>query len=180
MSHIFALSVLLAMRLIDPLGAPATSPPMSDYSNGALEMTVEHAKPQAGVTRQGQNLYGILTIRLKNISGETLSVTVGNPNCDFAIEIRDSTGNSPKLTALGERLLPKSDAERALCPVMSVRLKQLDPGTELIERWQINKLFHLEPSRPYTVRVRWVKGLPERTPSGRQLRRELSRNLTIQ
>ena len=109
MSHIFFLCVFGVIAPIYSLNAQATSQPMLDYSNGALEMTVEHAKPERGVTREGQNLYGILTIRLKNISGENLTVIAGSPDCDYAIDIRDSSGNPPKLTSLGEHL-PRSEA----------------------------------------------------------------------
>jgi hypothetical protein len=62
---------------------------------------------------------------------------------------------------------------------MSNRIEQLDPGKETSVRWYIRELFQLEPGRPYNVKVTWAKGLPAATPSGRQLRRQLSRTLTI-
>jgi hypothetical protein len=141
-------------------------------------MTVEHAKPEPGVTWEGQNLYGILTIRLKNTSGEALRIVRGNPDCDFAIDLRDSSGNSPKRTPLGERLLPKSEEERDVCPVVSVAIFELQPGKEFTERWYIDRLFQLEPGKPYSVKLTWAKGMPAKTPSGKPLR-QLSRTLTI-
>src|SRR5205807_2037463 len=112
MSNMLSLYLLGAILSMRSLNAQAASQPLPEYSNGALELTVEHARPERGLTREGQDLYGILTMRLKNISGETLTVVSGSPNCDFVIDIRDSSGNPPKLTPLGEHL-PKSEAERA-------------------------------------------------------------------
>ena len=178
MRRIFFLCLLSAMLWNRSLGAQATSQPQWEYSNGALEMTVEHAKPQHGVAQEGENLYGILTIRLKNTSGETLTVIDGNPDCDHAIEIRDSSGRSPKLTPLGEHL-PKSEAEREVCPVVTTRILELAPGKEDTVLWYINRLFQLEPGQNYSVRVTRMKGLPAKTSSGRQLQRVLSRTLTF-
>jgi hypothetical protein len=178
MLRIFVLSLLGVAAPMQSVKAQATSQPLPEYSNGALEMTVEHAKPDPRITEKGQNLYGILTVSLKNISEEPLTLVLGSPHCDFAIDIRDSSGSPPKLTPLGEHL-PKSEAERAECVGMSNRIEQLDPGKETSVRWYIRELFQLEPGRPYNVKVTWAKGLPAATPSGRQLRRQLSRTLTI-
>ena len=157
-----------------------TDQPAADYSNGALEMTVEHAKPDPRYTRPGQNLYGILTISLKNVSDEPLQIVFGLPNCDFAIDILDSSGEPPKLTPLGERLLPKSEEERVRCPIIGARIEELEPGNVTSIGWDIKRFFQLDPQRPYAVKVTWEKGLPAATPSGRPLRRQLSRILAIQ
>jgi hypothetical protein len=179
MPHMLSLYVFGVIALIHPLRAQAPSQPVPEYSNGALEMTVEHAKPERGLTREGEDLYGILTIRLKNASDEKIPIIVGNPDCDFAIDIRDSSGNPPKLTALGERLLPKSETEREVCPVIGVQVVDLRPEKELKLRWYINRLFELEPGKPYSVKVTWAKGLPAKTPCGRPLRQQLFRTLTV-
>jgi len=140
-------------------------------------LTVEHASPERGLT-EGHDLYGILTLRLKNVSGEPLRIVSGSPYCDFDIDIRDSSGRPPKATALGSHL-PKSEAERDVCPVVSSWFFDLLPGKEYSLRLYLRKMFELEPGRQYNIKVRWAKGLPAATPSGRPLRRELSRTLTI-
>jgi hypothetical protein len=178
MSHIFVLPLLGVAVSMLSLKAQATGQPLPEYSNGALEMTVEHAKPDPRITEKGQNLYGILTISLKNVSDEPLTVALGSPDCEFAIDIRDSSGSQPKLTPLGEHL-PKSEAERAECAGVGTRIEKLPPGEETFVRWYIKELFQLEPGRLYNIRVTWAKGLRAATPSGRQLRRQLSRTLTI-
>jgi hypothetical protein len=177
-ASLFFLCLSGAVASMQSLKAQATGQPMPEYSNGALEITVEHAKPDPRITEKGQNLYGILTVSLKNVSDEPLTVALGSPDCDFAIDIRDSSGSPPKLTPLGE-YLPKSEAERAECAGVSNRMEKLQPGEETFVRWYIRKLFQLEPGRPYNIKVTWAKGLPAATPSGRQLRRQLSRTLTI-
>jgi hypothetical protein len=178
MLRIFVFCLLGVVASMQSLKAQATSQPLPEYSNGALEMTVEHAKPDPRITEKGQNLYGILTISLKNVSDEPLTVALGSPDCDFAIDIRDSSGSPPKLTPLGEHL-PKSEAERAACAGVSTRIEKLPPGEETFVRWYIKELFQLEPGRPYNIKVTWAKGLRAAAPSGRQLRRQLSRTLTI-
>src|SRR5271166_2435799 len=67
-----------------------------ESSNGALELSVAHAKAELGVTRAGQNLRGILTITLKNISEQSLSLVITSPECDYILEIRSSSGSLVK------------------------------------------------------------------------------------
>jgi len=178
MLRICFLCLLGFMLSPSPVKAQAISQPPPEYSNGALELTVDHAKPEGGVTSEGQDLYGILTLRLRNVSDEPLTIVRGSPECDFEIDIRDSSGRPVKLTPMGEHL-PKSEAERKGCPIVTAAIFELQPGKEFSLRWHIRDLFQLEPGRPYNIRVRWVKGLPAATPSGRQLRRELSQKLAI-
>jgi hypothetical protein len=148
----------------------------AESSNGAFELSVVHAKPEPGTTREGQNLRGILTVTLKNISDRDLRLLLTSPECDYSIEIRDSSGSLVKPTELGERLLPKTDAERAVCPVMRATWVDIEPGKEYTERWDVNHLFRLDPREEYTVTLGRAKGLPFFNPSGR---RELRRLLTI-
>jgi len=63
MSRLPFLCVFGVIASVHLLKAQESGPSVSEYSNGGLEMTVEHAKPEPGVTWEGQNLYGILTIR---------------------------------------------------------------------------------------------------------------------
>lgn len=170
------LSLLAIVASSGTLNAQAP-PALSESSNGALELKVEHEHPEPGFGANDR--YGILTITLKNISSEPLKIIVGSPYCDFAVDIWDSAGNPPKATALG-KTLPKSDAERAVCPVLSAGIFELQPGKDYSRHLNINKLFELEFGRSYRIKVRWVKGLPAATPSGRSLRRELSQTLIVQ
>jgi hypothetical protein len=158
--------------------AQAKSNPMPEYSNGALEMTLEHGKPDPLNRREGEDLRGVLTITLKNISAEPLTVVTGRPDCDFGIDIRDLSGVVSELTEQGEHL-PKTPAERANCPIVTSHIVELEPGKEAVVRWYIRNLFQLEPGKEYTAKVTRLKGLPAATPSGRQLRRELSRAVTV-
>ena len=170
------LRYLVALQTIQ-LVAAQVSPAAPEFSNGALELTVEHAKPERGLT-EGQDLYGILTVRLRNVSTESLTIQHGSPLCDLAIEIRDSMGKSPKLTELGEKL-PKTATERADCLGLSNQTVELRPGKEISFRWNINPLFVLERGHPYAIKVTWAKGLPTSSPSGRRLRSQLSQSLAI-
>ena len=139
----------------------------SEHSNDALELSLRHVKSDAA-----------LTVSLKNISSETLTVVTGNPRCDLDIAIVDSTGSPAKPTPLGKRS-SKNDSERAQSLSISYHLHQLPPGKDMSVVLPIKSLFGLEPGREYVARVRWARGLPAKTLSGRPLRGELSRSLAF-
>jgi tetratricopeptide (TPR) repeat protein len=142
-----------------------------DWMNGALEMSVIHA--------QSPGRRGVLTITIKNVSSEVLPVIATNDACDYAIEVLDAWGKPPKLTALAQRLLPKSAEERAVCAMMRVAENHLKPGAIMIEELDLNRYFELDSAKLYRVRIARVKGLPSATPSGQPLRRPLSFTLRI-
>jgi hypothetical protein len=164
-----------------PLSLVANSQPLisDQHSNGALEMAVTDAKGNPDGKADGRILRGILTIKIRNVSSETLTVIATNPECDYMINISDASGNPPRQTELGQRLLPKSDAERADCPVLRVAEQHLKPGDVMTEEWDLNRLFHLDPAKSYGVTIARIKGLPAATPSGRSLRRTLAQTLSI-
>jgi hypothetical protein len=154
--------------------------PSSEYTNGALVMAVEAASPEPGDARPAGALFGVLKVRLRNISPETLRIVVSNPDCDFAIDIRDVSSRAPaKMTPLGERLLPKSDAERENCQSISHGLVRLQPGKEYSMNLSLPSRYVIERGPEYNVKLTWVKGLPAATPSGRPISPTLSQTATV-
>ncbi len=95
----------------------AVNPAVEKYSNSILQMSLVKADskdPRVANLRTG----GIwheweFIVILKNISSKPVTLVQTAPECDYAIEVVDSSGTPAAVTARGARL-PKSERKNNL------------------------------------------------------------------
>ncbi len=152
------------------------------YSSGVLQMSIIKADskdPRVANLRPGAIWHKWeFIVLLKTVSSRPVTFIETAPECDYAIEVLDSSGKPAALTLAGERL-PRTDEERVQCLTVSIHRETLQPGQEYTEDIDLGRLFRLDPGQTYTVRLRRSRGFPAKGPDGRPVDPELIRSLKV-
>ena len=155
-----------------------SDPTRGRHSNGFLDMSASQlALQHVGVGEQRTNVASIL-IRIENVSATILTLRESRPECDFVIEVVDSSGRPAERTEKGLRL-PTTQEESRNCESVSYRSLKLEFHQSMTWTLDLPLYFLLDAEKTYSVTLRRSRGLPATDSLGNPINPMLEQTIII-